>query len=144
MLIQLKNLGTLMGYPIGVITWVVVKSNDQTVFRQIWTGKRTFNSFTNFPFTLLSVFIKIVLLFKIFNLLIFNLFLIKFRRRKNKFCLFFFFFWKIEIFYISWYYKIQKFHGDHIILQNRIIEKRACHNGIKNNFRQNYSDLNTN
>ena len=142
MLIQLKNLGTLMGYPIGVITWVVVKSNDQTVFRQIWTGERTFNSFTNFPFTILSVFIKRVLLFKIFNLLIFNFFLIKFRRRKNKFCLFFFL--KNWDFYISWYYKIQKFQGDHIILQNKIIEKRLCHNWIKNNFKQNYSDLNTN
>ena len=141
MLIQLKNLGTLMGYPIGVITWVVVKSNDQTVFRQIWTGERTFNSFTNFPFTILSVFIKRVLLFKIFNLLIFNFFLIKFRRRKNNF---FFFFLKNWDFYISWYYKIQKFHGDHIILQNKIIEKRPCHNWIKNNFRQNYSDLNAN
>ena len=142
MFIQLKNLVTLMGYPIGVVAWVVVKSNDQTVFRQIWTGERTFNSFTNFPFTILSVFIKRVLLFKIFNLLIFNFFLIKFRRRKNKF--FFFFFLKNWDFYISWYYKIQKFHGDHIILQNKIIEKRPCHNWIKNNFRQNYSDLNAN
>ena len=140
MFIQLKNLVTLMGYPIGVVAWVVVKSNDQTVFRQIWTGERTFNSFTNFPFTILSVFIKRVLLFKIFNLLIFNFFLIKFRRRKNKL----FFFLKSWDFYISWYYKIQKFHGDHIILQNKIIEKRPCHNWIKNNFRQNYSDLNTN
>ena len=71
-----------MGYPIGVFTWVVVKINDQTVFTQIWTGERTFNSFTNFPFTLLSIFVRRVLLFKIFNLL-----LIKFRSCKNNFFL---------------------------------------------------------
>ena len=144
MLIQLKKLGTLMGYPIGVFTWVVVKINGQTVFWQIWTGERTFNSFTNFPFTLLSIFVR-VLLFKIFNLLIFNLFLIKFRSCKNNF----FFFWKFEIFCISWYYKIEKFHKfnfveDHIILQNKIIEKRTCHNWIKNNLKWNSSDFDTN
>ena len=121
MLIQLKNLGTLMGYPIGVITWVVAKSNDQTVFRQIWTGERTFNSFTNFPFTILSVFIKRVLLFKIFNLLIFNFFLIKFRRRKNKF--FFFFFLKIEIFTFRDTIRFRSFTGTILYYKIKLLKK---------------------
>ena len=125
MFIQLKNLVTLMGYPIGVVAWVVVKSNDQTVFRQIWTGKRTFNSFTNFPFTLLSVFIKIVLLFKIFNLLIFNLFLIKFRRRKNKFCLFvcFFFFEKLRFFTFLDTIRFRSFTGTILYYKIELLKK---------------------
>ena len=32
---HLKTLGTQMGYPIGVLIWVVVEINDQTIFRYI-------------------------------------------------------------------------------------------------------------
>ena len=143
MLIQLKKLGTLMGYPIGVFTWVVVKINGQTVFWQIWTGERTFNSFTNFSFTLLSIFVYSYLRFSI------CLFLIYFWSSLDLAKIIFFFFWKFEIFCISWYYKIEKFHKfnfveDHIILQNKIIEKRTCHNWIRNNLKWNSSDFNTN
>ena len=36
---QLKTLGTQMGYPIGVLVWVVIKVNDKTVFGQFWRVK---------------------------------------------------------------------------------------------------------
>ena len=35
-----KTLGTPMGYPIGVLIWAVVESNDQTVFQSILLSQR--------------------------------------------------------------------------------------------------------
>ena len=32
---QLKTVSTQMGYPVGLLIWVVVKINDQTVFWSI-------------------------------------------------------------------------------------------------------------
>ena len=37
---HLKTLGTEMGYPIGVLIWVVVEVNDQTIFRSILLSRR--------------------------------------------------------------------------------------------------------
>ena len=37
---HLKTLGTQMDYPIGVLIWVVVEINDQTVFRSILLSRR--------------------------------------------------------------------------------------------------------
>ena len=69
---QLKALGTQMGYAIGVLIWVDVELNDQTVFRSILENRSHFISFTNLPFTLLSRFIRRLL----FNLIISDLFLL--------------------------------------------------------------------
>ena len=37
---HLKALGTQMGYPIGVLIWVVVEINDQTIFWLILLSRR--------------------------------------------------------------------------------------------------------
>ena len=37
---HLKTLGTQMGYPIGVLIWVVVEINDQTISRSILLSRR--------------------------------------------------------------------------------------------------------
>ena len=37
---HLKRLGTQMGYPIGVLIWMVVENNDQTIFRSILLSRR--------------------------------------------------------------------------------------------------------
>ena len=37
---HLKTLGNQMGYPIGVLIWVAVKINDQTIFRSILLSRR--------------------------------------------------------------------------------------------------------
>ena len=37
---HLKVLGTQMGYPIGVLIWVVVEINDQTICRSILLSRR--------------------------------------------------------------------------------------------------------
>ena len=36
---QLKTLGTQMGYPNGVLVWIVIKVNDKTIFGQFWRVK---------------------------------------------------------------------------------------------------------
>ena len=69
---QLKTMSTQMGYPVGLLIWVVVKINDHTVVWPILASRRRFNSFTNLPF-MLSLFIKRLL----FNSVIFDLFLIE-------------------------------------------------------------------
>ena len=38
---------TRVGCPVGVLLWVVVKINDQTIFRPILASQRHFRSFTN-------------------------------------------------------------------------------------------------
>ena len=55
---QLKALGTQMGYAIGVLIWVDVELNDQTVFRSILENRSHFNSFTNLPFYATFAFYK--------------------------------------------------------------------------------------
>ena len=47
---HLKTPGTQMGYPNGVLIWVVIKINDQTVFWSILASQRRFNSFTSLSF----------------------------------------------------------------------------------------------
>ena len=86
--IHLRIIGSLenAGYPIEVIVWVVVKTNYKTIFRLILLGRRRFISFTNLPFTLLLPFWEVCPFYKIFNLFVSNLFLIKCRTDKIRFC----------------------------------------------------------
>ena len=86
--IHLRIIGSLenAGYPIGVIVWVVVKTNYQTIFRLILLGRRRFSSFTNLPFRLLLPSWEVRPFYKIFNLFFSNLFLIKCRPDKIGFC----------------------------------------------------------
>ena len=60
---HLKRVGTQVGYPIKDFIWVVAKINEQTFFRPTLADGRGFNSFVNLPFTLLSLFIRRLLVF---------------------------------------------------------------------------------
>ena len=49
---QLETVGSKMGYPIGIFIQMVVKINNQSLFRHVLASQRYFNSFTNLLFML--------------------------------------------------------------------------------------------